>query len=72
MFRKLGLGEVKPTSITLQLVDCSLTCPKGIIKHVLVKVDKFFFLADFVILDMEKDHKIHFILGRALLVTGEH
>ena len=43
VFRKLGLGEVKPTTISLQMVDRSLTFPIGIIEDVLVKVNKFIF-----------------------------
>ncbi|XP_062100564.1 uncharacterized protein LOC133806483 [Humulus lupulus] len=46
-FKKLGLWEVKPITITLQLVDCSLTYPHGVIENVLVKVDKFVFPANF-------------------------
>ena len=52
VFRKLGLGEVKPTMISLQMEDRSLTNPRGAIKDVLVKVDKFIFLVEFVVLDM--------------------
>ena len=53
-FRRLGLREAKPTAFTLQLVDRSLKHPRGIIKDVLVKVDKFIFPADFIVLDMEE------------------
>ncbi|XP_022857584.1 uncharacterized protein LOC111378582 [Olea europaea var. sylvestris] len=70
VFKKLGLGEVKPTSATLQLADRSLTYPRGIIEDVLVKVDKFIFPADFVVLDMEEDQEIPLILGRPFLATG--
>ena len=70
IFRKLGLGEVKPTTISLQLVDRSIKYPKGVIEDVLVKVDKFIFLADFIVLDMDEDNKIPLILGRPFLTTG--
>ena len=63
MFRKLGLGEVKPTTISLQMVDRSLTFPRRIIEDVLVKVDKFIFPVDFMVLDMEEDREILLILG---------
>ncbi|XP_073304149.1 uncharacterized protein [Primulina huaijiensis] len=56
IYRELELGEVKPSTITLQLADRSLTYPLGIVEDVLVKMDKFIFPADFVILDMEEDH----------------
>ncbi|XP_075479457.1 uncharacterized protein LOC142520346 [Primulina tabacum] len=55
VFRKLGLGELKPTRMSLQLADRSVKYPRGVIEDVLVKVDKFIFPADFVVLDMEED-----------------
>ncbi|PIN21160.1 hypothetical protein CDL12_06143 [Handroanthus impetiginosus] len=66
----LGLGEAKPTSITLQLADRSLTYQKGVIEDILVKVDKFIFPADFTVLYMEVDSEIPIILGRPFLATG--
>ena len=56
VYMKLGLGEMKQTTISLQLVDRSIKYPRGIIEDVLVKVDKFIFPTDFVELDMEEDH----------------
>ncbi|PIM98117.1 DNA-directed DNA polymerase [Handroanthus impetiginosus] len=70
IYRILGLGEAKPTSITLQIADRSLTYPKGVIEDILVKVDKFIFPADFVVFDMEVDSEIPIILGRPFLATG--
>ncbi|KAI3448633.1 hypothetical protein Pfo_005298 [Paulownia fortunei] len=64
------IGEVKSSTITLQLVDRSLTYPRGVVEDVLVKVDKFIFPADFVVLDMEEDQEIPLILGRSFLTTG--
>lgn len=40
-YKKLGLGEVKPTRMILQLADHSQKAPLGVLKDVLVKVDKF-------------------------------
>ena len=70
IFRRLGLGEARPTTVTLQLVDRSLKHPKGVIEDVLVKVDKFIFPANFIMLDMEEDKEIPIILGRPFLATG--
>ena len=70
VFSKLGLGEVKPTTISLQMADRSLTYPQGVIEDVLAKVDKFIFPVDFVVLDMEEDWEIPLILGRPFLATG--
>ncbi|XP_015384897.1 uncharacterized protein LOC107176625 [Citrus sinensis] len=52
VFKKLGLGEPKATTVTLQLADRSIKYPRGIVEDVLVKVDKFIFPADFIVLDM--------------------
>ena len=63
LFRKLGLGEVKATTVTLQLVDRSLKHPISIIENVLIKVGKYIFPTDFIVLEMEKDKKNPIILG---------
>ena len=70
IFKQLGLGEARPTTVTLQLVDRSLKHPRGVIEDVLVKVDKFIFPADFIVLNMEEDKEIPIILGRPFLETG--
>ena len=89
IFRRLGLGEARPTIVTLQLADRSLKHPRergggggggggggrgemgrGVIEDFLVKVDKFIFLEDFIVLDMEEDKEIPIILGRPFLATG--
>ena len=70
IFKRLGLGEARPTTVTLQLADRSLKHPRGVIEDVLVKVDKFIFPADFIVLDMEEDKEIPIILGRPFLATG--
>ncbi|KAK4567385.1 hypothetical protein RGQ29_003257, partial [Quercus rubra] len=70
VFRKLGLGEVKPTTISLQLADRSIKYPRGVIEDILVKVDKFIFPDDFIVLDMDEDEEIPLILGRPFLATG--
>ena len=70
IFRRLSLGEARPTTVTLQLVDRSLKHPRGVIEDVLVKVDKFVFSTDFIVLDMEEDKEIPIILGRPFLATG--
>jgi hypothetical protein len=53
VYLQLGLGELKPTSMTLQLADRSVKVPRGIIEDVLIKVDKFYFPVDFIVLDTE-------------------
>ena len=68
--KKLSLGEITPTTVTLQMADRTLAKPEGIIEDVLVKVGKFIFPADFIILDMEEDSQVPLLLGRPFLATG--
>ncbi|XP_065631235.1 uncharacterized protein LOC136068252 [Quercus suber] len=63
VFRKLGLGEVKSTTISLQLADRFIKYLRGVIEDVLVKVDKFIFPVDFIVLDMDEYEEIPLILG---------
>ncbi|KAM6556393.1 hypothetical protein CsatB_003412 [Cannabis sativa] len=70
IFKKLGIGEARPTTVTLQLADRSMAHPEGKIKDVLVQVEKFIFPADFIILDYEADREVPMILGRPFLATG--
>ena len=55
IFRKLEIGEMKPTTVSLQLADRTIKHLRGIIEDVLIKVDKFIFPANFFVLDMEED-----------------
>ncbi|XP_057784801.1 uncharacterized protein LOC131002327 [Salvia miltiorrhiza] len=70
IFQRLAIGEMKPTSIALQMADRSVTYPRRIVEDVLVKVNEFIFPADFVVLDFEEDKSISLILGRPFLATG--
>ncbi|XP_047978644.1 uncharacterized protein LOC125220524 [Salvia hispanica] len=70
-FRKMKIGTLKPTRITLQMADRSVTYPEGIIEDVLVRVNDFIFPVDFVVLDMEEDRNVPLILGRPFLATGK-
>ena len=67
---KLQIGETMSTSVSLQLADRTLVFPRGIVEDVLVKVDKFIFPGDFIVLDMEEDTDVPIILGRPFLATG--
>jgi hypothetical protein len=71
---QLGLGELKPTTMTLQLADWSVKVPWGIVEDVLIKVDKFYFPVDFIVLDTEPVQmigtEIPVILGRQFLAMA--
>ncbi|XP_062081016.1 uncharacterized protein LOC133785818 [Humulus lupulus] len=73
VYSQLGLGEIKPTFVVLQLADHSLKKPRGIVEDVLVQVDKFYYPIDFLILDTQSvvnmESKIPIILGRPFLAT---
>ena len=69
--KRLNLGELTPTTITLQMADRTLAQPKGILEDVLIKVRKFIFLVDFVVIDIEEDKQVPLLLGRPFLATGE-
>ncbi|KAL0401527.1 UNVERIFIED_CONTAM: hypothetical protein Slati_4182600 [Sesamum latifolium] len=70
IFEKLGMHELTPSIITLQLADRSIKYPRGIVEDVLIKVGKFIVPVDFIVLDMEEDKNMSLILGRPLLATS--
>ncbi|KAK8659962.1 hypothetical protein V6N13_030152 [Hibiscus sabdariffa] len=70
IFQKLGIGEAKPTTVMLQLADCSYVQPKGKFEDILVKVEEFIFPVNFLILDCEADEHAPVILGRSFLAIG--
>ncbi|RVW70695.1 Pro-Pol polyprotein [Vitis vinifera] len=53
VYKQLGLGELKPTTITLSLADRSVKIPRGVIEDVLVQVDNFYYPVDFIVLDTD-------------------
>ncbi|KAK9180015.1 hypothetical protein WN943_029222 [Citrus x changshan-huyou] len=71
VFKQLGVKECRPTTVTLQLADRSHAYPEGKIEDVLVKVEKFIFPVDFIVVDFEADKEVPIILGRPFLVTGK-
>ena len=74
VYKQLGLGELKPTTITLSLVDILVKISKGIVEDVLVKMNKFYYPVDFVVLDIElvatRANYVPIILGRPFLATS--
>ncbi|GJX07342.1 zinc knuckle CX2CX4HX4C containing protein [Tanacetum coccineum] len=70
MYKRLGMGKLKPINMVIGMVDNTKCTPKGIVKNLLIKIDKFIFLVDFVILEMIEDFRMPIILGRPLLATA--
>ncbi|GJT04162.1 mitochondrial proton/calcium exchanger protein-like protein isoform X1 [Tanacetum coccineum] len=69
-YLNLGLGELAHTKLTVELADKIVKYPKGIAENVLVRINKFTFPVDFMILDMPEDVKVPLILGRPFLFTA--
>ncbi|XP_019246453.1 PREDICTED: uncharacterized protein LOC109226104 [Nicotiana attenuata] len=72
IYRKLEneIGEIRSTPISLQLVDQTTLIPAGIVEDILVRVDKFIFPIDFIVVMMEENKEVPLILGRPFLATG--
>ncbi|GKC81532.1 homeodomain-like protein [Tanacetum coccineum] len=68
-YLNLGLGELAHTKLTVELADKIVKYLKGIAENILVRIGKFTFLVDFIILDMPKDIKVPLILRRPFLST---
>ncbi|GKD06590.1 homeodomain-like protein [Tanacetum coccineum] len=69
LFKRLGLGSLKLIKMTIEMTDRSMQSPKWIKENVLVKISKFVFPIDFIILDIMEDENISIILGRPMLAT---
>ena len=67
MLKRLSLGELTPTTITLQMADKTMAQPEGVLEDVLIKVGKFIFPMDFIVMDMEEDTQVPLLLGRPFL-----
>nr|GEX33406.1 reverse transcriptase domain-containing protein [Tanacetum cinerariifolium] len=70
ILKKLSLPKLTPTRMTLELADRSITRPKGVAEDVFIKVGKFHFPTDFVVVDFEADPRVPLILGRSFFRTG--
>ncbi|GKD61246.1 reverse transcriptase domain-containing protein, partial [Tanacetum coccineum] len=70
VWKKLSLPELTSTCMTLELVDRSISQPIGIAEDVYIKVGKFQFPVDFVVVDFDADPRVPLILGRSFLKTG--
>ncbi|XP_065629882.1 uncharacterized protein LOC136067643 [Quercus suber] len=74
VYQKVGLGELKPTSVTLQLADRSVRELKGMVEDVLVKIEHFYYPVDFIVLDyqpvLHPSAHTPIILGRPFLATA--
>nr|GEV76406.1 hypothetical protein [Tanacetum cinerariifolium] len=70
VWKKLGLPDLIPTRMTLELANRVIYTPDGIARDVFVPIGKFTFPADFVVVDYESDSRVPLILGRPFLRTA--
>ena len=68
--KRLSLRELTPTAMTLQMTDKTLAHPEGILEDVLIKVGKFFFPVNFVVINIEEGKQVPFLLGTPFLAIG--
>ena len=67
--KRLSLGELTPTVMTLQMAIRTMAQPEGVLEDVLIMVGNFIFLVDFVVMDMEENTQFPLLLGRPFLAT---
>ncbi|GKB98746.1 RNA-directed DNA polymerase, partial [Tanacetum coccineum] len=65
-----GISKLKPTRMSIQLADRSVKYPLRVCENMLVKLNKFIFSVDFVVLEMDEDELVPIILGRPFLTTA--
>ncbi|GJU57133.1 reverse transcriptase domain-containing protein [Tanacetum coccineum] len=70
IWKKLQLSGLTETKMVLELADRTISKPTGVAENVFVKVGKFYFPADFVVLDFIADPRVPLILGRPFLRTA--
>ena len=68
--KRLSLEELTPIAMTLQMADMTLAHLDGILEDVLIKVGKFVFPVDFVVINIEEDKQVPLLLGRPFLAIG--
>nr|GEX99176.1 hypothetical protein CTI12_AA228850 [Tanacetum cinerariifolium] len=69
IWKKLRLPTLNDTKMVLELADRTISKPMGVAENIFVKVGKFYFPADFVVLDFIVDSRVPLILGRPFLST---
>ena len=73
-YERLGLGELKPTKMVIQLADRSTRLPRDIVEDMLIRVGEFIYPVDFVVVETERVSNIAcqvpMILARPFMVTA--
>nr|GEZ17149.1 reverse transcriptase domain-containing protein [Tanacetum cinerariifolium] len=70
IWKNLKLPTLNDTKMVLELAERTISKPTGVAENVFVKVGKFYFPADFVVLNFIADPRVPLILGRPFLSTA--
>jgi len=70
LLKMIGIGDFKPTKMTLQLADRSIIYLAGILEDILIRVGKIYIPADFVVVNIKEDSEIPILPGRSFLATA--
>ncbi|XP_070036935.1 uncharacterized protein [Nicotiana tomentosiformis] len=72
IYKKLEneLGKIRSAPISFQIADQTTIIPERIVEYVLVRVDKFVFPVDFIVVKMEENKEVPYIIGRPFLAMG--
>jgi hypothetical protein len=70
LLKRIGIRDLKPTKMTLQLTDRSMVYPAGILEDIPIKVGKIYIPTDFVVVDIKEDSEIPILLGRPFLAIA--
>jgi len=68
--KKLELLHLKPTTTIIQLADCTLRRPTGVLEDIAIQVGKFIIRCDFIMMDIDESSQIPIILRRPFLATA--
>jgi len=70
LFKRTGIGELKPSEVTLKLADRTNIHPMGFIEDIPIEVGGIFIPTDFIVLHMDENDQVPIILGRPFLATA--
>ncbi|GJZ71718.1 phospholipase-like protein [Tanacetum coccineum] len=69
LFKHLKLANLKKTSMAIKMGNMTKKAPLGIVENIPVKIDKFLFHSDFVVIDTLEETDETILLGRPFLAT---
>ena len=70
LFKRMGIGELKPIEVTLKLANRTNIHPAGFIEDIPIEVGRIYIPTNFIVLDMDEDDQVPILLGRPFLATA--